>query len=357
MLLLLATETVSCTKSDAPPGSPSSCVQSTSKKNACEVLPGEFPPPDCDRSAGKCPSGACKIDPMKCGSTSTCLPLANNAGKQVLGFRMRRLNFAAPDSLAAVDFQQRVVTKAIDLTSKECGEQGFGSWSWLLRIDKRNNTFTTGGAPPSADPFGVGFCFYDKTNQDFAIRPAQSLPMTLHGDSFSTTAAEKLYMPTFVNGDISNMIVIPMSNASFRQVTVSPDGNCIGALNTSALADDCSDDPAQCSKWKTAGAFAAHITLEEADTVNVPPYHQTLCALLTKTGNNDAGAGTPMLKCPRDAAGKIIPRGDYCSTTLKPCDCEDSFWVAATFAASAVTINDGSGVSQCGGVDRTDAGH
>ena len=46
---------------------------------------------------------------------------------------------------------------------------------------------------------------------------------------------------------------------------------------------------------------------------------------------------------------KIIAKGDYCSTSNKPGDCQDSFWLSATFAAAAVKINDGSSEPTCQG--------
>jgi hypothetical protein len=52
--------------------------------------------------------------------------------------------------------------------------------------------------------------------------------------------------------------------------------------------------------------------------------------------------------------GNITAKGDYCSTSNMPGDCQDSFWLAATFAAAAVNINDGSTVPTCQGI--TDGG-
>ena len=85
--------------------------------------------------------------------------------------------------------------------------------------------------------------------------------------------------------------------------------------------------------------MAGFITLKDADGVNVSAFQQSLCSLLTKSKT---------ARCPRDSAGKITLQGDYCSTTHSACGCRDSFWVAATFAASAVRINDGSGAPECG---------
>src|SRR3954470_8390673 len=77
-------------KEDAPaPGA--ACAQPSSEKSVCQVAPGEFPPSDCDPSAKKCGNGGvCKIDQQKCGSASTCLPLANNDGRKIVDLRIRR---------------------------------------------------------------------------------------------------------------------------------------------------------------------------------------------------------------------------------------------------------------------------
>jgi hypothetical protein len=334
------------TTEDAAPAPASACASAASNKLACPVLPGEFPPPDCDATRSKdqasCGTGGgCKIDESKCGSTSTCLPLGDNTGRSVVDFRIRRLNIAAPDSLAAIDFQQKVTIPSIDLMSPECGEQGAGSWSWLIRLDKQKSVMTTGGAPPSADPFKLGYCFYNSKKNNVTIAPSTNIPVRLDqgGTVFSSGAAEKLNMPLFVGGDPKNAIILPISDFAVRNVKIGNDDNCIGSLNDKALDSSCKENIAVCSKWRTAGSMAGFITLEDADSIDVSAFGQSLCSLLTKT----SGA-----KCPRDGAGNITLKGDYCGKTRSACDCRDSFWVAATFAASAVRINDGSSVPECG---------
>ena len=41
--------------------------------------------------------------------------------------------------------------------------------------------------------------------------------------------------------------------------------------------------------------------------------------------------------------------GDFCSETNQPGGCADSYWLAATFAASAVLVNDSPTNVQCTG--------
>ena len=70
------------------------------------------------------------------------------------------------------------------------------------------------------------------------------------------------------------------------------------------------------------------------------------------TGDS-AGTSLPGA-CQTDSSGNVIDKGNYCSTSNPPGPggCQDSYWLAATFAASAVIINDGAGVPDClGGGD------
>jgi hypothetical protein len=145
-------------------------------------------------------------------------------------------------------------------------------------------------------------------------------------------------MPIFLGGDPNNIVVLPISDFAVRDVKLSADDNCIGTLNPKALDSSCNEDPAACSKWRTAGAMAGWISLEDADGITVQAFGQSLCAVLTK----HAGP-----KCPREG-GKITLQGDYCGRTRQACDCKDAFWLAGTFAASAVRIHDGSSVPECG---------
>jgi hypothetical protein len=133
-------------------------------------------------------------------------------------------------------------------------------------------------------------------------------------------------------------------------VTISDEGNCVGALNTAALDPSCADDRSICSKWRTAGSLGGYITLEQADGVKIRDLNnKSLCSLL---------AGESALTCPRDGAGQILYKGDYCSKDGQGGSCGDSVWLAATFAASAAKIFDGTGkVDGCSGaITNQDAG-
>jgi hypothetical protein len=335
-----------------------SCVEDphkrTSKEQAaggggpCAAEPGKLPLPDCNNSENQCESKpGCAIDEARCGNKATCLPIGDNKGKDVLDFRIRRLNIAAPPALTGELIQNTVVTRGIDLAEKSCGEQGTGLFTWLLRVDKKAGTLLTGGAPPPTDAIGQGYCF-----ARFDIGPNKVEPITskveFTGDKFRSLEPKNVKIPIFLNEQIESVILLPISNVVIDGVTITADDNCIGKLNEIAFDKDCFDD-SLCAKWTTAGALGGFITLEEADTVKIRDLNnKSLCAFLA--GELDV--------CARDAQGKILYRGDYCSTDKTPGSCQDSVWLAATFAASAVKIFDGAGkVPGCSGVvTQIDAG-
>ena len=329
---------------------------------------GNFPSATCDPSDNSCPSlsSSCNIDKTKCGDPATCLPMADNKGKTVLDFRLRRLFITAPEHLAAPIIQSSVVDLGINLAAPSCGELGNGAFSWLLRVDTTANSIVTGGAPPSADPFGTGYCFYQYTLVGDAgshtVGPGQATATFTDG-GFSSAPIPLLNVPIFLSPDAgaadpSNVVILPLRNAVIHDATLSADDNCIGNFNAKALNSTCTiDDPSSCSKWHTAGAIGAFITLEDADKVFVTLTGETLCPLLTQTQKDSNTNG-----CVRDGNGQIVAKGDYCSTSASPGGCQDSFWLSATFAAAAVKINDGSGDPTCqagasdaGATDASDA--
>ncbi len=317
--------------------------------------PGNFPPANCDPSDNTCPTtAACSIDKATCGDPATCLPLADNTNKKVLDFRLRRLLITAPAALVGTGvgfgvLQTTVIDKGINFDWAACGDIGNGAFSWIMRVDETANTLTTGGAPPTLDPVKTGFCFYNFNIGGIPVAPVQA-PITFDdAGAFSTSPITLLNVPIFLTPDAgasnaANVVVLPLRHASIQNATVSAGGNCIGAFNEVALDKSCTtvSDPSSCSKWRTAGALGGAMTLEDADKVPLTILPETLCVLLTNSKSTDGGQG-----CARDGQGNITAKGDYCSVTNKPGDCQDSFWLSATFAAAAVTINDGSGDPTC----------
>ncbi len=323
---------------------------------------GGFPDPNCDPSdeqASFCSSapydagGACKLSP-KCGDLSTCEPFTKNPmpGTGVDNFRMRLINITAPPTLANATVQNAIVTSAVDLPSSldggaPCGEDGSGYFNWLISVDKTMGTVTTGGAPPSTDPFGLGYCFLNGTvTSGTAMTPVApiTVPATFTGNTFSTTPMTGLLnVPIFLQG--GGVVLLPLNSVSLNSVTMSPDGNCIGAIDSYSIQPPNCVDPSafgqqSCSRWHSAGTFAGYITIAQADQVPVVSLGgESLCFLITGKGN-----GASPQKC---ATGVT---GDYCSTTGKACPGSgDSFWMSGQFAASAVNITAGTGISICNG--------
>jgi hypothetical protein len=316
---------------------------------ACAANPGELPPPNCDSSENECTSRpGCTIDEARCGSKSTCLPIGDNKGKDVQDFRIRRLKIATPATLAGELIQNTVVTLNIDLAEKSCGELGKGLFTWLLQVDRKNNTLTTGGAPPPTDAIGQGFCFARFDVGATTVAPITS-KIAFEGDTFRSIESQKVNIPIFLSQDVGSVILLPITDVKVSGVTISDEGNCIGHLNDIAFDEKCFDD-SLCSKWTTSGSLGGYITLEEADEVKIRDLNnKSLCSFLA--GEQD--------KCTRDSAGKITYQGDFCSKDKQPGSCADSVWLAATFAASAAKIFDGSKtVPGCAGVKTgVDAGN
>lgn len=325
------------TKKDAGSGSDTgfvSCHESM-------LTPGTYPDPSCDPQAidNSCQSGAgkCPID-AKCGSQDTCLPLSSNAGKTTLDFRMRKLNVVAPQSLAGL--QKIVIDKGVLLNT--CGDKADGTFSWLLRVDKTANTLLTGGAPPSADPFAA-YCFYRGKVNGLDVKPV-SVGITFNGNTFQTADAglQQLNIPIFILGN-PVPVILPVRGAKINAATIGPD-DCIGKFQKDSLDGTCLEiDPATCPKWRPAGSLGGYITLEDADKVDIRETSKTLCAQLTGDMGGpkvDIGGGVMIAHCSRDGAMKLTAKGDFCEATKTAGGCQDAFWLAATFAASAAKIDD-----------------
>jgi hypothetical protein len=214
-----------------------------------------------------------------------------------------------------------------------CCEGGDGGFNVLLRLDTAAKTFTLGGGPPSADPTGAGYCFVNTTASGLSIAPVTAgASQAADGTWQSELFPQPFNIPIFAHGLLSNLIILPVTDARLQEVTISSD-NCIGSY--SAVPG--------CQRWTTAGTLSGFITLEDADRVPIPDLNGvSLCTLLVpQTGTT----------CARDANNKITGMGDFCSRTDAPAtaDCADSAWLSVAFAASAVTINDGVGVAECAG--------
>jgi hypothetical protein len=344
----------------------------------CVANAGQIPNPECDNGdETQCSPTPTACDLSSCQAVNStaagCQAFTNNPTGGPLDFRMRRIILVAPGPLATESAQNVVVNSGVDMNEPQCGANPTGAqtgdFSWLLSLDTTALTAKTGGAPPcdignptkgtpfqSCNPFTTGYCFVHKTVGSLPIAPV-TVPMTKASDGTYGATIGTINIPIYFNDDI---IVLPIKGGEMNGVKVSTDGNCIGSFNPNALQADCSNDYTACSLWKTDGSITGFITLEQADGVTVSLLNATLCAFLTST---PPAAQGQLAVCPRNASGnidqsKLNTPGDYCSKTTPPAPggCQDSFWLAATFAASAVKINDGAGVPDCLGTSDEDAG-
>jgi hypothetical protein len=316
---------------------------------SCATDAGDFPPPNCDDTDESCTpaSPACPTSP--CLDTQPCLPLTQNTPGEPDDLRIRKLNITAPPALVAPFIQQGIIDQGVNLKNL-CGEGGDGSFSWLIHFDTTGKQVTTGGAPPTDDPIHVGYCFVNESIDGLDVKPVTVGVSRSADGTWSSDRIPKLYVPIYVHGSATNVIILPLTNAKVQRVTLSPDGNCIGSYNPvgagSLVGAACPDrDPSGCQRWRTAGSLGGYITLVEADGVFVQDLNASLCVLLTRRTSTDATGE----HCGRDASGHITASGDFCSQTGTPGGCADSSWLAATFAASAAIINDGSKDPACNG--------
>ncbi len=346
----------------------------------CTNEAGAFPDAGCDPSDemnNGCQGGtdAGCVFSKKCGNLATCEPFVTNPapGMGIDSFRMRLINVTAPSTLASPAIQSAVVSNAVDLPASPdaggapCGENGTGLFNWIIQVDKANSKIITGGAPPSTDPFGLGYCFIRGMVAGQPVAPI-TVPVTFKGNTFaSQPLSGTLNVPIFLPPPLpkGSSIILPISAIELNQVTISEDGNCIGSVNNagsipsaSGICDDpVTSGPTSCSRWHSAGVLGGYITLKQADAIPIVslPGMDSLCVLLTGQSN---GAAT-MAQCTPAA---LATGGDYCAgnpvgTAGHPCKGGDSVWMSAQFAASAVNVNAGAGVALCGnGVGATDGG-
>lgn len=332
-----------CSSSTPPPPPPAATGGS------CATTPGTFPPANCDPYGGAtCPAPSPACNTMPCTANSACLAMADNSGKTPYGLRIRKLNVTAPPNLAQHFIQTGIIDRGINLHNA-CGESGDGTFSWIIQFDPTSKTLTTGGAPPSSDPFGVGYCFVHETLSGLNVQPTMTSMTQAADGTWASGVIPKLYVPIFVA--MSSPIVLPITHAQVKGVSISPHGNCIGSYNPDGVDSPASDgtcaDNGGCERWRTAGSLGGFITLQEADAIPIAlNANKSLCTMLT--GVSDPNDQT---HCPRDKNGNVTATGDFCSKTDMPAtsDCADSYWLAATFAASAAKINDGSMDPNCNG--------
>jgi hypothetical protein len=180
------------------------------------------------------------------------------------------------------------------------------------------------------------------------IQPVSS-KITFNGNTFSTAegALGQLNIPIFILGN-PVPVILPVRAPKINAATISPD-DCIGQFQKDALDSTCTQiDSSQCARWRPNGSLGGYITLADADKVDVRETNKTLCSQLTGdvTGPKvDIGGGFMIQHCGPGA----FNQGDYCEATKMGGGCKDSFWLAATFAASAAKIEEPSTNMLCAG--------
>ena len=307
----------------------------------CDTAAGAVPPPNCHipftTSLSCTPnSGAACATGANCGE-SACLPTTTNKAPEY-NFRMANLYIVSPAVLASVLVQGSVVTSALTLNAPSCGyamTTFAGSFNWLLSFNTMTKTLTTGGGTPVTDPYKDPYCFVDTTftpegGTGTLVAPVD-FPMEVTGNTFKVTPqTQVLNVPIFQAADnLKDPIILPVRGVRLT-ATMSPDGNCIGDINTQWSAWAASGNPqgacsdtelSACPKWFTNGSLAGYITIKDAESVQVVALGESLCQLLS------------------GAACTSSTKGNYCSTTQSAGGCNDSFWLAAIFAANAVQVS------------------
>jgi hypothetical protein len=268
---------------------------------------------------------------------SCCIALTENKGMAVAGLRVSQFVFTKP-SLFALGIFGNLVANGVQMNLDKCNLTGGGTFSWLLQFNTAAGTLMTGGGKPAADPFS-GYCFANEILSGFSVAPVAT-PSGLAADSFSASVGD-IIVPIFFDAAASTYVLLPIK-ATKLTGTLSEGNTCVGKYNADKLdpANSCLAEPPNTLQFENAGTLDGFITLEDADTVIINTLDQSLCVLLS--GNAQMyGNGMSPNQCKRDAAGKIVYKGDWCEATNAAANamCADAAKLNAAFAASAVKIN------------------
>lgn len=265
------------------------------------------------------------------GAASECLAIVDNKESATYGLRMAQLTIEKPTVLANKTISG-IIDAAVTLNLDNCNLTGDGTFSWILEFDSATGKLKTGGAKPVKDP-AQGYCFVNETLGTTPVAPIVVDAAPDASGKFSVGVGGNVVVPIFLADDASMFILLPLRNAKIIDATLSADKNCIGTYNSDKLDPELLCEPAgDVTRFTNGASLDGHITLEEADAVDISTLGRSLCALLT-------GVSDP--KCERDANNQITAKGDWCSTTDAAADgtCADAFKLGATFAASAVKVN------------------
>jgi hypothetical protein len=281
------------------------------------------------------PGGSCP------GVKSECLALTDYTDKTQFTLRMADLTLTAPPALSAGTVAG-IFKSGITINLKECNLDGGGTFSWLLQFDTALGVLKAGGAKPTLTPT-AGYSFVNEMIGGFAIAPLVTYAPIKDG-KFTMAMGADLTIPIYLDAKATSVILLPLHAAKLSG-TLSADNNCIGKYNSKGLlpADNCigpKEIPAFIGadgKANSDGTLDGFITLEDADKVMVDLLKQSLCVILSGDSAQFGDGGTP-LRCKRDAGGKIVFQGDWCTAT-NDAACKDAVHLVAGFSASGVKVN------------------
>lgn len=322
-------------------------------------------------------AGSCQPSAAECYATDSsgpgaaCLARADNAGAATAQLRVTKLAVTSPAVLAQPFMQDAIITKKIDFSQPRCAQRGTGQFGVLLEVDETARTLKVGGSLPQAlsgDPKLDGTCFgtFHDDASGIDVAPVTS-PYTVEGDRL-VAKFDKVVLPIFLSNTRDDYVLLPLHQVTIK-ATLSADKNCIGSFDASQLSTSNNCAPAEGGfAWQSGGSLEGYITVAEAETVDIVSLAQTLCVVLsgdtarwkgkkghpcgTDDGGNtitcgDCSTAKENLNCdendvctPKPAAERVLPDGDYCSTTQGPATatCKDAFLLKTELSAAAIKI-------------------
>lgn len=292
------------------------------------------PPPPTDTAPTTDTTTAPTCPPDTCAAADLdCIAVYDNAPFTKFGLRMSQLVLTKPAGLATGLFASVFADKVVP-NDPDCSLLGDGQFSWLIELDTAGHTAKIGGAKPAADPV-AGYSFVNAGGIAPVIVPNVAVDGT---GAFTAADAPKVSIPAYLDPAGVQSIVLPLTGLDLTG-TLSVDKNCIGAYNAAGLlpANYCWGDETTPS-FLDGGTVDALIALEDADTVIIGAFAQSLCVWLsgdpTAWGTYDEIDG--ITRCARDTYGVILFQGDAC--TDPEGSCTDALEFSGTYAASAVKI-------------------
>lgn len=293
-------------------------------------------------NAGVCePAEGCPSVP------SECIAFTDNTGKDKFSLRISELTVEAPAALATSTVKTLLDTGVtLDYPACKTPDEfqiftGDGTFNWILEFDTTASTLRTGGAALETDP-NNGYCFLDGEIAGFDVTPLET-SITIDSEGvFEVDTVADVVVPIFTDPtDQSKVILLPLRGVKIEQSKISEDNNCIGTYNAALQTQNLCLPDNETPQFAGGGRLDGHITLEDADGVNVPELgNASLCALIAGADFVDQETK----KCKR--TGDVIDyEGDWCAGTVEgdpgtpaTADCKDAVRLSAGYSAFGVTL-------------------